>query len=1131
MGKKIAGTNRCALRPPGLPVVSVALAFLLVILVTLSAPLAVQATEVFSDGFNGNMNNWVQGATAFTYATTPSHGSYTGTGSAAGGAAASNTMWHTFARPFAQCYVSGYFYDTIQYRPGYCGATYRQALCLRDTNNAAAMFCDNGYYSSTAAASYFWRTVGTGGVSYTAYATRYNPGTCPTPAWIFFETTVTTNAPGSSPVGTVNFKVTDGGNAGTNTTQSLTTTFFQYGVGRIHLGLGTSSANACNWDDIHFTANTPGAPTIGAATANSTSQITWAWTRADNNMFGFDVADSGGTVVSPAFGVAGWPNNAATSYAETGLAANTSYTRKVLAWNGTLNSGWSGTATKYTLQNAATTPTFSSLTTSGFRVSTTGPVNLSGNSGVIFHNGTADRTKVTQLYEDITGLSANTSYTYKAKGVNGDSAVTGYSGTASVYTLQNAATTPSFGTVTKNSIVLNTTGPANLSAGSSGVIFKKNGTTDLAKVSALTTTDSGLAANTSYSYTARGVNGDGTATSQSSSASDYTLSEPPVSGSVTPNTATPCAGTDNVVWTNTLGFGAAGVQYFRYVFDQTSTHTWADTESQWSSGTLTTSANASGDWYLHVKGYNADGVGNGTHDYSITANANPVAPDSASNNGPVCAGSNATLSYVGGSGTTLKWYSDSSCTAYVGSGQDLSVGPLSTSATYYARWESDTCGNSDTVNTTVTVNANPVAPDSASNDGPVCAGSNATLSYVGGSGTTLKWYSNSACTTDVGSGQNLSVGPLSTSATYYARWETAICGSSGTVNTTVTVNQSPTTASVGSGQSILVGGTTTALGGNTPAVGTGAWSIVSGGTGTFGASTSGSSTFTHTGGDGPIVLRWTISHAPCTASTADLTVTIITDSTPPVLSNVSVTDESTGPAPDNHFLKGTVTVQANATDADSGVNKVEFKVDSGTYTAMTLNSETGKYVGEVEINATWTNTSHSITVKATDNAANSSEEAKTFTVNKNEIGGLIALDGFTTATVNRSVTFVINGSITKTVGVTFILGTGSYLFTDVPDVISSISAKTAWNLRRKISSITTASDGQYDKDFTGDLDGGWTLRGGDLNADNKVNALDYSILRAAWGSSLVGDVNGDGATDNTDYLIMKASWYKSGDLP
>ncbi|MFO0385781.1 MAG: GEVED domain-containing protein, partial [Flavobacteriales bacterium] len=110
----------------------------------------------------------------------------------------------------------------------------------------------------------------------------------------------------------------------------------------------------------------------------------------------------------------------------------------------------------------------------------------------------------------------------------------------------------------------------------------------------------------------------------------------------------------------------------------------------------------------------------------------------------------------------------------------------------------------------------------------------------------------------------------------YTVTTTAPSGCSTTSTATVTAVAPPTTAIVGGAQTICTNGMTTGLGGNTPTNGTGAWSIVSGGTGTFSpdASTP-NATFTHTSGSGPVVLRWTITAALCPPSSADVAVTVV----------------------------------------------------------------------------------------------------------------------------------------------------------------------------------------------------------------------------------------------------------------
>jgi len=244
------------------------------------------------------------------------------------------------------------------------------------------------------------------------------------------------------------------------------------------------------------------------------------------------------------------------------------------------------------------------------------------------------------------------------------------------------------------------------------------------------------------------------------------------------------------------------------------------------------------------------------------------------------------------------------------------------------------------------------------------------------------------------------------------------------------------------------------------------------------------------------------------------------DAVAPTL-EVTVDDDSKGTT--GNFLKGSLTADITATDNEggSGLAKVELKLDDGDYSELT--GAAGSYTWTDTIDASWTNGPHSITVKATDNASNAAVVTKNFTVNKNEVSGFIGLQGLTNAPLSRSVVFVLNGTTVNTVSLSFYNGVSVYTLTDVPDM-TSISAKTAWSLRKLVSGLS-ADDGQYVADFIGST----VVPGGDLNGDNVINAIDYSLLRGAWGLGIAGDINGDGYTDNADYLIMKANWYKKGD--
>ncbi len=90
--------------------------------------------------------------------------------------------------------------------------------------------------------------------------------------------------------------------------------------------------------------------------------------------------------------------------------------------------------------------------------------------------------------------------------------------------------------------------------------------------------------------------------------------------------------------------------------------------------------------------------------------------------------------------------------------------------------------------------------------------------------------------------------------------------------TTITITQPPaatTVASAGADQSLCSSSAT--LAGNTPTVGTGIWTLISG-TGTITTPSSGTSGVTGLG-NGANVFQWTISNAPCPSSTDQVTIT------------------------------------------------------------------------------------------------------------------------------------------------------------------------------------------------------------------------------------------------------------------
>jgi len=182
---------------------------------------------------------------------------------------------------------------------------------------------------------------------------------------------------------------------------------------------------------------------------------------------------------------------------------------------------------------------------------------------------------------------------------------------------------------------------------------------------------------------------------------------------------------------------------------------------------------------------------------------------------------------------------------------------------------------------------------------------NATFTHTSGTVTALRWtISNSPCTAS-------------------------------TADVALTINANPTAATVGGAQTICTTGTTAALGGNSPSVGTGAWSIIGGGAGTFAPNaTDPNATFTHTSGT-VTALRWTISNSPCTASIADVNITITP--APSATIGYTATPYCGGAGTATVTLTGTSGGVYSATPAGLSINSSTGAVDLalsalGTYT-------------------------------------------------------------------------------------------------------------------------------------------------------------------------------------------------------
>lgn len=141
--------------------------------------------------------------------------------------------------------------------------------------------------------------------------------------------------------------------------------------------------------------------------------------------------------------------------------------------------------------------------------------------------------------------------------------------------------------------------------------------------------DTGLDANTQYTYTVTAYDAKSNESAQSAAMARFTFARPVLAAHVTCDRATNTwYNTHPFTFTND-GFGPSKLASYRFAFDHSPTRAWTDTEIQWTTtSTHALVASSAQGWYFHVKGYNGEGVGCGTLDmgpYKCDAEA-PTVP-------------------------------------------------------------------------------------------------------------------------------------------------------------------------------------------------------------------------------------------------------------------------------------------------------------------------------------------------------------------------------------------------------------------------------------------------------------------------------------------------------------------------
>ncbi len=264
-----------------------------------------------------------------------------------------------------------------------------------------------------------------------------------------------------------------------------------------------------------------------------------------------------------------------------------------------------------------------------------------GDVGVaVYRNGSAVYGWGTGTSTSDTGLTANTQYTYTIAARDNTSQYrgawansTGQQGSIGKYTLIETPVGVALSNVTLTSMDAAPTGTlSNLASGSSGVRITNATATNNSgwEQDASGYVSSGLTPNAQYSFVARARNGEGIETADSAAAARYTLAKAGIwDGS---NGNVQCTDAVTGTWypagkkfgfSNPAGFGASThggsvwkASSFEYKWTQSATEGWSSAGTAWNSSTIEMTPTEDGDWYLHVRALNGDGVANNTNTVS-----------------------------------------------------------------------------------------------------------------------------------------------------------------------------------------------------------------------------------------------------------------------------------------------------------------------------------------------------------------------------------------------------------------------------------------------------------------------------------------------------------------------------------
>jgi endonuclease/exonuclease/phosphatase family metal-dependent hydrolase len=397
-------------------------------------------------------------------------------------------------------------------------------------------------------------------------------------------TTITSIAPTTGGTGTSititgsNFTtasaVTIGGVAAASFTVSNATTIVAVvGTGATGPVQVTTAGGASSFGTFTYVA-APNAPTATAATAITQTGFTANWTAATTGTaatgFVVEISTDNFTTILQTFTIT---SGTTTSQAVTGLTANTAYSYRVRATNAggtSANSNVINVTTLVNVPNAPTATAATAITQTGFTANWTAATTGTAATGFVVEVSTDNFTTILQTFtitsgtttsQAVTGLIANTAYSYRVRATNagGASANSNVINVNTIVNAPNAPTATAATAITQTSFTTNWTA-ASTGAAATGFVVEV-GTTGFATIlqtinvnngSATSQAITGLSPNTQYVYRVRATNAGG-ASANSNTINVTTLLPPPTITSFTPTSGPRGSTVVSVTGTNFTG--------------------------------------------------------------------------------------------------------------------------------------------------------------------------------------------------------------------------------------------------------------------------------------------------------------------------------------------------------------------------------------------------------------------------------------------------------------------------------------------------------------------------------------------------------------------------------------------------